>query len=131
MSDGKLIKIITTRTFIYEQVPPFVPGRFTVSFTSRGLIMTGHFAFDAPSLDTTVTSRPVSITLNGGAPTVFDGFHPFDFPVTAGDAVVVTPTGDVNSGGITGPPGTPLSITAAVAITPPAPGTFKVTFTEP
>ena len=108
--------------------PPPPPGPLTILFALKGKIMTGTVSFVSPSTDTTVTSRPVSLTINGSAQPTLDCFTTQTFACNDGDAIVLTPLGDINPVG-PGPAGTPFSVTATVGGgLPPIPGPLTVTF---
>lgn len=126
--------VIEGRVSFYFACPPPKPGPLITSFIMKGDQMTGFVAFKDPSTDTTVTSRPVGVVINGGAENILDCFAgEQSYQCNAGDAVVLTPKGDINPVG-PGSPGTPLSLTAAVEPTtgvPPIPGELMTRFTEP
>ncbi len=75
----------------------------------------------APLADTTVTSRPVMVTFDGGSPSVtvdmIDSTATFAVPVTETGGIA-TPTGSVNPVGV-GPAGAPFPFTIPATPTPP------------
>ena len=138
MGDGKLVLIITTRTFVYVDKIPGPDVVESVTF-KHGLIVRNGVAMPSllgtvnlqPQADATITSRPVGISFDGGAPSVtVDMINPAaTFVVPPGEVSgVATPTGSVNPVG-TGPPGAPFPFTIPAQPTvPPAEVVSSVTF---
>ena len=128
MSDGKLIAIITTRTYIYVATLP-EPEHVNSVIFKKGPRMTGTVNL-APQADTTITSRPVLITFGSGATVTVDMINPaatFAVPI-AEVSGVATPTGSVNPVG-TGPAGAPFPFAIPPTPTvPPAEVVTSVTF---
>ncbi len=89
--------------------------------------MQATVSFVAPSTDTTVTSRPVGVVINGGSETVLDCISPQTFAVSPNDSIIATPKGDINPLG-QGPAGNPLSVTAPAGTVPPVPGDLQIAF---
>ena len=121
MGDGKLVLIITTRTFVYCEKIPGPDVVESVTF-KRGANMSLLGTVNLqPQADATITSRPVGISFAGGAPPVtVDMINPAaTFVVPAGEVSgVATPTGSVNPVG-TGPPGAPFPFTIPAQPTAP------------
>ena len=135
MSDGKLVAVITKRTFVYVKTIPAADQVLSVSFeqrfSRRGCMMTGTVTL-VPVSDTTLTSRPVRIDFAGGSPSVtvdciMDGTATFDVPPNEISGTA-TPTGSSNALG-TGPAGDPFPFQVTTAPGVPAAETVQsVTF---
>ncbi len=129
MGDGKLVAVITTRTFVYVQT---IPAAETIlGFILEEQTMK-YRPILAPITDTTVTSRPVLINFNGGATSVtvdmIDPTASFDVP-DGETGWTGIPTGSVNPVGV-GPAGAPFPFTIVV-VTPGLPAAEVITGFEP
>ncbi len=121
MSDGKLLAIITTRTFIYLETLPSSGRALAVSFTRKGNQMTGTIALSPVNPADHVTSRQVTVTLNGTAlPPIEAVSSPATFTAADGDTYSISVV-DSNSVGAAAP-GPLLTGTASLPLSVPTPG---------
>ncbi len=132
MASGRLVIEITEtkRIVVYVESPPS-PETILGFIPAEGQTMK-YRPILAPITDTTVTSRPVLISFNGGAPSVtVDMIDPTaSFEVPAGETGWTgIPTGSINPVGV-GPAGAPFPF-AIIVVPPGLPVAEVITGFEP